>query len=65
MVSLNDLCNLTNPLDPRTASLRQACALPRSSADMRPLPEPHAEVAFDSSWEALFAGSDAMECGHE
>lgn len=54
MVSLNELCGLADPLN---SSLQQACALPRSPADMAPLPEPHTDIAFDSSWEALLAGT--------
>lgn len=58
MVSLNELCDRADPLN---ASLRQACALPRSPADMAPLPEPHTtDVAFDSSWEALLAGTSVV-----
>lgn len=57
MVSLNELCDRADPLNP---SLQQACALPRSPADMAPLPEPHTDVAFDSSWEALLAGTPAI-----
>lgn len=57
MVSLNELCDLADPLN---SSLRQACALPRSPADMAPLPEPHTDVAFDSSWEALLTGTPAI-----
>jgi hypothetical protein len=55
MVSLNELCTRTT--DSLNPSLRQACALPRAPADMAPLPEPHADIAFDSSWEALLEGS--------
>lgn len=57
MVSLNELCDLAAPLN---SSLQQACALPRSPADMAPLPEPHTDVAFDSSWEALLVGTPAV-----
>lgn len=58
MVSLNELCELNGS---QSNSLHQACALPRAPADMAPLPEAHAEIAFDSSWEALLAGTAAAE----
>ena len=54
MLSLNELCSQADHLNP---SLSQACALPRAPSDMAPLPEPHADVSFDSSWEALFEGT--------
>lgn len=60
MVSLNELCKNTARLSTATAALRHACALPRSPADMCPLPEPHAELPFDSSWETLFSGTDRV-----
>lgn len=63
MVSLSELCNLAGPLDTTNSSLRQACALPRSPVDMNPLPEPHLGVSFDSSWEALLAGTDVCVGG--
>ena len=58
MKTLNDLCK-SIPADDASESLRQACALPRVPADMQPLPDPHAEAAFDSSWETLQAAADA------
>jgi len=58
MLTLDGLCNLAAGSTMTTAPLREACALPRSMADARPLPAPHAEFAFDSSWEALFMGTD-------
>jgi hypothetical protein len=61
MVSLNELCDRVAGLATTTAAVRQVCALPRSPADARPLPEPHAEFPFDSAWEALFAGADLAE----
>jgi hypothetical protein len=57
MVSLNELCDSAAPLN---TSLRQACALPRSPADMTPLPEPHTDIAFDSSWEALLVDTASV-----
>jgi hypothetical protein len=27
---------------------------------MEPLPEPHMEAGFDSAWEALLSGNDAV-----
>lgn len=60
MVSLNELCMLGDPLDTSSASLHEACAQPRTAADMAPLPDPHMEVAFDSAWEALLSGNDAV-----
>jgi hypothetical protein len=61
MISLNELCTLGDPLTTSSDSLHQACAQPRTPADMTPLPEPHMEIAFDSSWEALLSGNDAVE----
>lgn len=61
MISLNELCTLGDPLTTSSASLHQACALPRTSADMNPLPEPHMEIGFDSAWEALLSGNDAVD----
>jgi hypothetical protein len=58
MVSLNELCDLP---DPPNSLLRQACALPRTPSDMNPLPEPHLDALFDSSWEALLMGTSLME----
>lgn len=61
MISLDELCTRGDPLTTTSDSLHQACALPRTPADMAPLPEPRMEVAFDSSWEALLTGNDAIE----
>ncbi|MBI4984928.1 MAG: hypothetical protein HZC24_06175 [Rhodocyclales bacterium] len=61
MITLNELCDLTAKSGTTTADLRQACAQPRSAADMRPLPEPHEEFPFDSAWEALFTGTSLPE----
>lgn len=61
MISLNELCLFGDPLTTSSDALHQACALPRSPADMTPLPEPHMEIGFDSSWEALLSGNDAVE----
>jgi len=58
MLTLDNLCNLAAGSTMTSAPLRQACALPRSVADKRPLPVPGAEFAFDSSWEALYTGTD-------
>lgn len=57
MYTLNDICHIANLSENGSAPLRHACASPRSAADMAPLPAPHAESAFDSSWEALLAGT--------
>jgi hypothetical protein len=61
MVTLNELCNSTSVFGSSTDPLREACALPRSPEDMKPLPLPHAEEAFDSSWETLLAGVGAEQ----
>jgi len=61
MVSLNELCTIADPLQTATESLHRACASPRTPADMNPLPDPHLDVSFDSSWEALLAGTGAVE----
>ena len=58
MVTLNDLCNSALESGTATELLHQACALPRTPCDMQPLPEPHIELSFDSSWETLLAGVD-------
>lgn len=60
MISLNELCMLGDPLQTSSASLHQACAQPRSAADLQPLPDPHMEIAFDSAWEALLSGNDGV-----
>lgn len=60
MVTLDELCILTAGSSISTAPLRQTCAQPRSPVDMSPLPVPHAAFAFDSSWEALFTGTDVL-----
>jgi len=64
MISLNELCDLAGPLDTTNAPLRQACASPRSPVDMDPLPEPHLDVAFDSSWDVLLTGTDVYVGGN-
>lgn len=53
MNTLNELCAIAERTGSASFPLRQACALPRSAADQRPLPVPHSEAAFDSSWEAV------------
>lgn len=59
MVTFNELCAATLGSSPQQDDvLQRACALPRSAADMQPLPEPHAESSFDSSWEVLLAHAD-------
>lgn len=55
MVTLDELCTIAERSGTGSASLRQACSLPRSAVDMAPLPEPDGESAFDSSWEALLS----------
>lgn len=52
-MSLDQICNLSDRLDAASPALRQACSRPRSTADLSPLPEPHLDGAFDSSWQAL------------
>lgn len=61
MITLDGLCNLTAGLSTTTEPLRRACALPRSLADKKPLPVPRAEFPFDSSWEAIFKGTDVVD----
>lgn len=61
MVTLNELCNDMAGMSTANAALQQACALPRSPVDMRPLPEPHAEAPFDSSWETLLVNIDTAK----
>lgn len=61
MISLNELCTLGDPHNTSSASLHQACSQPRTAVDMQPLPDPHMEVAFDSAWEALLSGNDAVK----
>jgi hypothetical protein len=61
MISFDELCRLGDPLNTSSESLHQACSQPREAADMNPLPDPHMEIAFDSSWEALLSGNDAVE----
>lgn len=61
MVTLNELCNDTAGLSKASAALRQACTLPRTPADMQPLPEPNAEAPFDSSWESLQPYADTAD----
>lgn len=60
MITFNELCATTVESSAANDALRQACALPRSAGDMKPLPEPHAESGFDSSWEALLANVDQV-----
>lgn len=55
MITFSELCAVSVESLATNDALRQACALPRSATDMKPLPEPHAESGFDSSWEALLA----------
>lgn len=61
MISLNELCTIGDPLNTSSDLLHQACAQSRTPADMTPLPEPHMEIVFDSAWEALLSGNDAVE----
>ena len=65
MLTLDGLCHIAAGSTLTSDPLRQACALPRSSADTAPLPLPGAEYAFDSSWEALFTGTDAASEAEE
>jgi hypothetical protein len=60
MITFNELCAASAESPAANDALRQACALPRSASDMKPLPEPHAESGFDSSWEALLANVEGV-----
>jgi hypothetical protein len=60
MITFNELCAAASESPAANDTLRQACALPRSATDMKPLPEPRAESGFDSSWEALLANVDKI-----
>ena len=53
MNTLNELCAIAERSGSASFPLRQACARPRSAADLRPLPAPNSEAAFDSSREAV------------
>ncbi len=61
MPTLQELCAIVESSGSAAVSvpLQQACALPRSTADLAPLPEPYSEAAFDSSWEVLLSGVPA------
>ena len=62
MITLDGLCNISaGASSTTTAPLRQACSLPRTLADKEALPVPHSEFGFDSSWEALFTGTDMAD----
>lgn len=65
MPTLQELCSIAESAGSGATPLplRQACALPRSSADLAPLPEPDGEAAFDSSWEILLSGMPATAEG--
>lgn len=56
MPTLQELCSIAERSHVAAAPLLQACASPRSVADLTPLPAAHNEAAFDSSWEVLLAG---------
>lgn len=56
MPSLHELCQtLAESGSEHNSPLAAACALPRTLADHRPLPESHGEAVFDSAWEILLA----------
>jgi hypothetical protein len=55
MTNLGEICRIIESSGSGTSLLRQACALPRSDADLLPLPDPHSEAAFDSAWDVLLA----------
>jgi len=59
MITFDSLCSLVAIQSTSSVLLHQACTLPRSPADPMPLPLPRAEFAFDSSWEAIFAGTES------
>lgn len=55
MNSLNQLCSIAGLAGGSNSPLNQACLMPRSSSDLQPLPDPHFETPFDSSWEVLLS----------
>lgn len=61
MKALNELCRSALAQNASNGPLREACALPRSPADMRPLPEPQAASSFDSSWEVMQAANESAK----
>ena len=61
MKTLNELCQSVVVKDVSKGPLHEACALPRSPTDMRPLPEPQAEASFDSSWEVMSAANEGTQ----
>lgn len=64
MPTLQQLCTIVEQSEPGAtpSPLLQACAMPRSSVDLTPLPEPHGEAPFDSSWDMLLGSvADRVE----
>jgi hypothetical protein len=61
MTTFNDICRLVKDTEVPSMLLKQACALPRSAADMQALPGASNEAPFDSAWEVVSqaAGVDA------
>jgi hypothetical protein len=67
MTTLDQLCRMVDADGGADSPLREACARPRSNADLRPLPDPQAESVFDSAWEILpaatrSAASETQSC---
>jgi hypothetical protein len=53
MTTFNDICRLVKDTEASSLLLKQACALPRSAADMQALPDASSEAHFDSAWEVV------------
>lgn len=61
MKTLNELCQSVLAQDAGKGPLHEACALPRSPTDMRPLPQPETEASFDSSWEVVSVANEGKK----
>ncbi len=61
MKTLNELCQSVLAQDAGKGPLHEACTLPRSPTDMRPLPEPQAAASFDSSWEVMQGANEGAK----
>ena len=66
MPTFQEICRIIEAAGDASSSspLQHACALPRSAADLTPLPEAHSEVPFDSSWDVLLAEVPAAATGN-
>lgn len=66
MPTLHEICQIIEASGDASSEspLQHACALPRSAADLTPLPEAHSEIAFDSSWDVLLAEVPAPTTGN-